>query len=186
MKGKKFRSVFMLTLFLLPVVNLAAEKQFPPTKDKLVCGEAEVVAETVCLDIPEIETQCQKQTLRLINSIKEVSKYLPQEGKLVKKPSLVKNAVLDAFVTSWLCLKSESGPLYILLLYTCSWGEENQNCVGYNREWIRIFDMEGHHLTAGLPKQGGQRREKLYNRLGISKIMEKGVSFQSLKYYPWK
>lgn len=169
------------TIFFLMQATLAGAADLTTTRDGLKCGDADVSAETTCLALPEIETQCVKQNIRLENIRKGISRKLPHEGKLVTKSFARPNPVLDAFVTSWACLKSTSGKSYILLLYTCSWGEEKSSCAGGAKEWERIFDATGRHVAAGFRRQD-RRYDSLYQRLGLSEIMKQGAGLQTLHH----
>ncbi|MGD0234963.1 MAG: hypothetical protein ABSC55_10565 [Syntrophorhabdales bacterium] len=167
-------------LISVSVINCYAGKQYV-SKDKLPCGEAEVTAETMCTNIPQIATECTKQTIQLIDPSKDISVRLPHEGKLVKKSVLKKKRALDAFVTSWTCLKSNSGISYVLLWYTCSFGDERPDCIGVGREWERIFSLDGKDVTAGFRKQD-PRLPELYHRLGLSEVIDKGIHLKSVQY----
>lgn len=138
-------------------------------KETLICGEADLIAESACFDTTDNpDTQCKKQTIKLVNSPKGISKNLPLEGKLVqKKFKESPGPVLDAFVVAWDCLKSQSGESYIYLWYMCNWGRD---CSGTHREWQRLFDVNGNNLTSGFKKHDKiERYKRLYKRLGISK-----------------
>ncbi len=172
---------WLSTIFFLMQATFAGAADLTTTRDGLKCGAAEVSVETACLALPEVETQCVKQNIRLENTQKGISKKLPHEGKLVAKSFAKSNPVLDAFVTSWACLKSTSGKSYILLLYTCSWGEEKSSCIGSAKEWERIFDATGRHVTAGFRRQD-RRYDSLYQRLGLSEIMKQGADLQTLHH----
>lgn len=174
-----FRSLFAAVMLMQ--ATLAGADNLTSTRDRLRCGAAEVSVETACLTLPEVETQCVKQNIQLENTQKGISKKLPHEGKLVAKSFAKSNPVLDAFVTSWACLKSTSGKSYILLLYTCSWGEERSSCTGSAKEWERIFDATGRHVTAGFGRQD-RRYDSLYQRLGLSEIMKQGADLQTLHH----
>ena len=173
-----FRSLFAVVA--LAQTALAGAGDLASTRDRLECGDADVSVETSCLALPEIDTQCARQTIRLENRRKGISKKLPHEGQPVAKSFVKAGPVLDALVTSWACLKSTSGKSYILLLYTCSWGEEKPSCAGNTKEWERLFDATGRHLTAGFRRQD-RRYDALYRRIGLSEIMRRGADLQTVR-----
>ena len=106
-----------------------------------------------------------------------ISKQLPHDGKLVREKSVGRRPVLDTFVTHWSCLKSQSGSSYVLLWYTCKWG---RGCDGTNREWERIFSLDGTNLTVGLRKHGDfERLGRVYQKLGLS---SKDVHLHHVEY----
>ena len=135
MKIIKLLSLFIAALISALAATSYADEQLPAVEDRLNCGDAEVRLETTCLNIPDVESPCRKQTIQLINGRKGISKKLPHEGKLVAKTFVKDGSVLDAFIVSWACLKAKSGIPYILLSYACSWGKEKDNCVGKDREF---------------------------------------------------
>jgi len=172
-------------LFILSWLALAQQPEV--IKKTLTCGDAELTAETTCLNIPNMETQCTKQSIRLVNSKKGIAKQLPLDGKLVKEKSIKDGPVLDGFVAEWDCPKSKSGTPYVLLWYYCNWGRD---CVGNYREWGKIFSVDGTYL-AGFRKQGNKRFNKLYQQLEGVKLksviyreMKAGVSPRSLTAMP--
>ena len=170
-------AILVLVTTLLPYTPIRAESSQPSViKKTLACGGAEVIAESNYLNISNrAEILCTKQTVTLINSKKDISKKLPLDGKLVKKRFVRQGPVLDAVVVSWDCLKSKNGTPYILLWYQCNWGP---GCEGSNREWERIFDLDGKHLTAGFRKHDDlERLQGLYQKLGLS---EEDIHFKSI------
>jgi hypothetical protein len=137
-------------------------------KETLKCGDAELMAESACFNTTDNpDTQCRKQTIRLVNSQKGISKNLHLDGKLVKKNFKESpGPVLDTVVVAWDCLKSQSGESYIYLWYMCNWGRD---CYGTHREWQRLFDVYGNNLTLGFKKHDKiESYERLYKKLGIS------------------
>lgn len=171
----------LFAIVLLVQATFVRADNLASTRDQLRCGDAELSVETTCLTLPEVETQCVRQNIRLENARKGIAKTLPHDGKSIAKSFVESGPVLDAFVTSWACLKSTSGKAYVLLLYTCSWGEEKSNCTGNAREWERIFDATGRHLTAGFRRQD-RRYDALYQRLGLSEIMKRGADLQTVRH----
>jgi hypothetical protein len=120
-------------------------------KKKLKCGEAELFTESACFYSNDtLDQQCRKQTIRLVNSKKGISKKLPLDGKLVKKNFKESpGPVLDAVADYAVCVKSTSGIPYIFLYYSCRWG---RNCTPQTGEWQRFFTVEGINLTVGKPE----------------------------------
>ena len=149
-------------LLIMPSLALAEQSGAASVAKKtLICGDAQVTAETTCLKIPNVETQCTKQTIRLINPKKGIAKQLPLDGKPVKAKSIKYGPVLDGFVAEWDCPRSTSGTPYLLLWYYCNWGRD---CVGDYREWGRIFSADGTYV-AGFRKEGNKRFNDLYETL---------------------
>ncbi len=174
-----------LTLMALAMPLLAsAENAAPPIRqeqDKLVCGDAEVRATSSCLSFTDQETQCKKQTLQLSNPSKGISKKLPHDGKPMRQPFVKNGPVLDAIATGWACVKSESGTPYIYLAYTCVESEQRPECAGTNKEWGRVFGLDGKNFTAGVPRRGAAL-ERVYKQLGLSGAVEQGIQLQGLNY----
>jgi hypothetical protein len=95
------------------------------------------------------DRQCRKQTIKLVNLRKGITRKLPLDGKTVKKNFKESpGPVLDTVVTSLGCIESKSGKHYIILWYDCNWGRA---CYGTNREWQRYFTDDGINLTTGKP-----------------------------------
>jgi hypothetical protein len=154
---------FVLILASHSIVFSETENQPSVIKKSLTCGDAEVSAESTCMYISDkIEIQCTKQTIRLINSKQGISKELPLEGKLVRPRRINKIPVLDPIVSEWTCQESTSRDHYIVLWYFCQWGK---GCVGTDREWERIFTVEGSNLTKGHTRQ--KDTSKLRSKLGL-------------------
>jgi hypothetical protein len=72
--------------------------------------------------------------------------------------------VLDSLVTFWTCAVAKDGTPYILLWYTCRWGED---CQDDTMEWVRIFDVHGKDMTAHLKKLDANGVQRLYKKLGL-------------------
>jgi len=138
-----------LTLVFAPILAPLAfgdsDGKHELIKKTIICGDAEVTAETMYIDTKTPEIICTRQKIKLVNQKKGVVKILPLDGKLVKK-KFKAGPVLDAVATSVGCLKSKAGTSYILLWYQCNWG---QDCCGDNREWQRLFSVDGTNLTLG-------------------------------------
>jgi hypothetical protein len=150
--------------------------------EAIKCSNAKVFIQTTYKKYPEFDTQCTKQTLKIVNGKKKVFKFLPYDGKLITKHFDADEKVLDAYVSQWACLKSKSGAHFILLWYDCSWGDEADYCVGSgNNQWERIFSLDGRDLTAGYPKKG-PLLDTLYRKLDIYEISEKGIKLKPLKW----
>jgi hypothetical protein len=117
-------------------------------KKTFKCGDAELFTESACFfstDTPH--QQCRKQTIRLANSKKGITKKLQLDGKPVKKNFKESpGPVLDAVVYTAVCLESKSGKHYIFLGYACNWGH---GCTEQTGEWQRLFSEEGDNLTVG-------------------------------------
>jgi hypothetical protein len=169
-------ALVLATTSLLYAPVHAESSQPSVIKKTLACGGAEVIAESNYLNIPNrAEILCTKQTVTLINSKESIPRKLRLDGKLVKKRFVSQGPVLDAVVVSWDCLKSKNGTPYILLWYQCNWGP---GCETTNREWERIFDLNGKHLTAGFRKHDDlERLQRLYQTLGLS---EEDIHFKSV------
>jgi hypothetical protein len=170
-----------LTALLLLSSLAAAQSDSRPSTVRytFMCGDAEVIVDSTCIyrSASEHETQCTKQVVRLVNEKEGVSKQLAHDGKLVKEKSVGRRPVLDTFVTHWSCLKSQSGISYVLLWYTCKWG---RSCEGTNREWERIFSLDGTDMTAGLRKHDDlERLDRLYQKLSVS---SKDVHLHHVEY----
>lgn len=162
----KTTTAILVSILILASYSIAfseADNQPSVTRKSLTCGDAEVSAESTCMYISDkIEIQCTKQTIRLINSKQGISKELPLEGKLVRPRRINKIPVLDPIVSEWTCQESTSGDHYIVLWYFCQWGK---GCVGTDREWERIFTVEGLNLTKGYAQQ--KDTSKLRRKLGL-------------------
>jgi hypothetical protein len=119
-------------------------------KKTFKCGDAELFTESACFfSTDTLHQQCRKQTIRLVNSKKGITKKLQLDGKTVKKNFKESpGAVLDAVVTSLACLESKSDKYFIRLWYVCRWG---RNCTEQTGEWQRYFNVEGTNLTVGNP-----------------------------------
>ncbi|MFC4160885.1 hypothetical protein [Chitinimonas lacunae] len=149
---------------------------FSEREDRLRCGEVELVAKSDCV-LLDSGKQCRRQTLTLHADGKE--KTLPNDGRAVKKQLAGPGKVLDGFVTGWACINSSKGTPYLLLAYSCSFGEERGACARGEKEWMRLFSLDGRHLTAGLSRQD-KRADALFDRLGLSETLEAGVKMQGL------
>ena len=173
-----------MLLALAPPHLAAAANPAPSLQDehdKLICGDAEVRVTSSCLHFDEQETQCKKQTLQLTNPAKNIAKKLPHDGKPIRQPFVKNGPVLDAFVTGWACVKSASGAPYIYLSYTCVENDRQPECAGTNREWGRVFGLDGKNLGAGIARRS-KELGRVYRRLGLSESLEQGIQLQDLKY----
>ncbi|MGD0283893.1 MAG: hypothetical protein ABSB95_16215 [Dissulfurispiraceae bacterium] len=132
-------------------------------KKKLKCGDAELFAESACFDTTDNPNrQCRKQTIKLVNSKKGISKNLPLVSKPVKKNFKESpGPVLNMVVTDIGCLESATGKHFINLYYVCNWGRD---CYGTNTESERFYSVEGVYLPIrkredlkkyGIPETGG-------------------------------
>ncbi len=114
-------------------------------KKAIICGDAELFAESACFDTTDNpNTQCRKQTIKLVNSKKGISKKLPLVSKPVKKNFKESpGPVLNTVVTDIGCLTSDAGNHFINLYYVCNWGRD---CYGTNTESERFYSVEGVYL----------------------------------------
>jgi hypothetical protein len=71
---------------------------------------------------------------------------------------------MDALVTDWTCAIAKDGTPYILLWYTCRWGED---CQDDTMEWVRIFDTHGKNMTVHLKNLDADGVQRLYKKLGL-------------------
>jgi hypothetical protein len=132
-------------------------------KKSFTCGNAELTTESACFfSTDAVNQQCRKQTIRLVNSKKGISRKLSLDGKLVKKNFKESpGPVLDTVVTSVGCLKSKTGKHFITLYYVCNWGRD---CYGTNKESQKYFTVDVVNLSIrklgdfkkyGIPETGG-------------------------------
>ncbi len=154
---------------------------FMSSQESLYCAQAEVVVESDCQLTTDTSRQCKRQTLTLHPEASREALSLPHDGRMIKKKMLGNTAVLDGFVTGWSCLKAKDGKQYFLLAYTCSFGEERGACAGESKEWTRLFAPDGRPLSAGLKRQD-KRYDALYRKLGLTAVMEAGVTLQGLNF----
>lgn len=150
-------------------------------EDKLQCGDVEVIATSSCLRPADHETQCRAQSLQLKNPAKAIAKKLPHDGKPLRQAFVKEGPVLDAIATGWACIQSASGTPYILVSYTCVEHDRRPECAGTNKEWGRVFGMDGKDFTAGIARRS-PALERIYRRLGLSASFEQGIQLQELKY----
>lgn len=182
---------FLSAFFAASILSAASaaaqtEEAFPWIRlrsGQIKCGDALVTAEARCLVFPENQTQCASQVLRLTNNTKGISKSLALDGKLIIQDFVKEGPVLDAYVSSWTCLASQSGKSYLFLAYVCVESDKRPKCVGTNREWSRLFDTEGNNLTAGYRRHGPQI-DRLMKRLGIKSNLREGIKIRGITEPP--
>lgn len=176
------RSNFATALILLAVnASIHAEEATSVRlrSGQLQCGDALVSAEAKCFNFPENQTQCTSQTIRLNNEKKGISKLLPHDGKPITQSFVKDGPVLDSYVVSWACLTSTTGKSYPLLFYFCVESEQRPECLGTNREWGRLFDTNGNHLTAGY-RRNTPKFDRLMNKLGLGSYQRDGIQLRSI------
>ena len=162
----------------------AAGEARPVTRnveDKLQCGDVEVIAKSHCLSPADHETQCRTQSLQLNNPGKGFARKLPHDSKPLRQAFIKDGPVLDAIATGWACLQSASGTPYIFVSYTCVEHDRRPECAGTNKEWGRVFGLDGKDFTAGIPRRS-PALQRIYRQLGLSASMEQGIPLQELKY----
>ncbi|MDK2126135.1 hypothetical protein [Parachitinimonas caeni] len=178
---KSDAAILTLALALSATSAVAEGGVFMSKQESLYCAKAEMVVESDCQLTTDTSRQCKRQTLTLHPEASREALPLPHDGRLVKKKMLGNTAVLDGFVTGWSCLKAKDGKQYFLLAYTCSFGEERGACAGESKEWTRLFAPDGRPLSAGLKRQD-KRYDALYRKLGLTAVMEAGVTLQGLNF----
>ncbi|WP_333676210.1 hypothetical protein [Dyella sp.] len=156
----------------------AAPKQMTAT-GHLSCGGAQLMAETVYLDVPDQDLQPLSQRITLQRQGANDSVALHHDGRPLRQPFLKDTPVLDAAVSSWTCLTAADGKAYIYLFYVCTESDLRPDCVGTSREWGRVFDLQGKELSAGFPHDG-PRTSALMKRLGLGRYEDRPMPLQSI------
>lgn len=145
----------------------------------LVCGGANLTAQTSYLDVDNQDRQTLYQRITLTRSGVNRVFALPSDARSLRQPFLKHMRVLDAAVTGWACLTASDGKTYIYLMYTCVESVSRPACEGDRREWVRLFDPYGKALNARFPHAGG-RTPALMKKLGLARYVEDGVSLQDV------
>jgi hypothetical protein len=173
-----------LLAFAACVAASCAQAGNPPAANAprighLQCGGASLVASTVYLDVDDQDRQTLTQSITLTSPGRGEAVALPLEGKLLNQPFLKHVTVLDAAVTGWACVNATDGKPYVYLTYTCTESPSRPACEGDDREWVRLFDIQGKPLNAGFPHDG-ERTPDLMKKLGLGHYVTDGVSLNDI------
>ncbi|MDO7842783.1 hypothetical protein [Sphingomonas immobilis] len=82
--------------------------------------------------------------------------------------------VRGRYVVSWACLTGAQRVRYVMLGYNCAVDPGDPHDCGGEKEWFRLLDTRGRFVDAGVPHDG-DRRDRLYARLGIADQTAAGV-----------
>ena len=151
------------------------------TSDELACGPLKAQVRSVWLTFTGDDSppgQLLEQSLSL-SVDGGPARAVPLDGRPQRKQLAGRRRVLDAALTSWACVDGGKSPPYLLLAYACTEGEERGGCAGAAREWDRLYDSRGKHLTAGLKRQD-PRRAKVDRAQGLEEVMRGGVPLTGL------
>ncbi len=160
---------------------LAAPGTRVQTRHELTCGLLKAEVHSVWLSF---EGQDSPASRLLAQSLRfsvdgGPPKKLPLDGRPLRKKRAGDPKALDAALTSWACLTEGQSPPYLFLAYACTEGQDSRGCAGGVREWDRLYDSRGRHLTAGLKRQDA-RRDALYRAQGLQEVMRRGVALTGL------
>jgi hypothetical protein len=145
----------------------------------LSCGLALLTAETAYLDINGQDRQTLSQRITLRRPDVNGSIVLPSDSRSLRQPFLKDTPVLDASITGWACVKAADGTAYIYVLYTCVESTLRPDCADDQREWVRLFDLQGKLINPGFPHEG-LRTPELMKKLGLGHYLDDGVSLQDV------
>ncbi|GLQ95740.1 hypothetical protein [Dyella mobilis] len=151
----------------------------PPRMGYLSCGGAKLVASTTYVDVVDQDWQTVAQRITLTPPGRSQAITLPHEGRPLHQPFLKHVPVLDATVTGWACITATDGTPYLYLGYTCTESPLRPKCEGDDREWSRLFDLNGKQLDAGYPHEG-ERQSNLMRKLGLGRYVTNGVSMSGI------
>ncbi len=160
---------------------LAAPGTVVRTQDELACGPLKAQVGSVWLTFAGDDSppgQLLEQSLSLSVDGRP-ARVVPVDGRPQRKKLAGGRRVLDAALTSWACVEGGKSPPYLLLAYACTEGEERAGCAGAAREWDRLYDSRGRHLTAGLQRRVA-RRADVDRAQGLEEVMRAGVSLTGL------
>lgn len=172
---------FCLAGFVGAAQALAAPGTVVRTQDELACGPLKAQVSSVWLtfagdDSPPSQLLGQSLSFSVDGG---PARAVPLDGRRQRKKLAGGRHVLDAALTGWACLEGGKSPPYLMLAYTCIEGEERGGCAGAAREWDRLYDSRGKHLTAGLKRQD-PRRAEVDRAQGLEEVMGGGVSLTGL------
>ena len=160
---------------------LAAPGTRVQTRDELTCGALKAEVHSVWLtfegqDSPASQLLGQSLSISVDGGS---PKTMPLDGRPLRQKRAGDPKALDVALTSWACLTEGKTPPYLFLAYACTEGQDSGACVGGVREWDRLYDSRGRHLTAGL-KRKDARRDALYRAQGLQEVMRQGVTLTGL------
>jgi hypothetical protein len=160
---------------------LAAPGTRVQSRDELTCGSLKAEVHSVWLSFEGQDSPASQLLEQSLSFSVDGGppKTMPLDGRPLRKKRAGDPKALDAALTSWACLTEGKSPPYLFLTYSCTEGQDSGACVGGVREWDRLYDSRGRHLTVGLKRQDA-RRDALYRAQGLQEVMRRGVTLTGL------
>ena len=169
-------SAALLVLLLLLVSPSSAGAAVAPVQRavQLSCGEGVFRIESAVFPGPKAPFAPARQTLTLQSESGTHKIALERQGLA----DIEGIEVQRAYVSSWACVRADTGKSYVELEYDCANDPGTKGACPQGKEWFHLIDARGRVLDQALSNDAAKTR--LEARLGLSGAMAAGVAMQDV------